>query len=182
MRLENRLLPLSALAGLCLFLCAGGDANAGPTIKKRTWSTLQGTATAVRLAAWGAAAGGASIRAPACPAGETFLLTDVHVTPSGGRYVADRSMRPSAGLAELGNWSAHIQTDFGPAQTTVRGRGASDVTAQFPAGLPVPRGFQEFPVEVYAEWPAPAVGAPVLMAVEYRITLSGGCGLALGSP
>ena len=175
---------LAVLAGLLfsLSLVGPGEAVAGPTVKKRTWHTLQGTAVVSRVASWAPAAGGDVIRAPNCPAGETFLVTDVDVTPSGGRYVNDRSVRLSAGLEELGPWSAHLQTDLGPGRTVVRGRGAAGVASSFPAGLPVPRGLGQFSVELYADWPAPAFGAPVLMAVEYRITLSGACGLALGEP
>jgi len=175
---------LTGLAGVvfALSLAGMGEAVAGPTVKKRTWYTLQGTAVVSRVASWAPAAGGDVIRAPNCPAGETFLVTDVDVTPAGGRYVNDRSVRLTAGLEELGPWSAHLQTDLGPGRTVVRGRGGAGVASSFPGGLPVPRGLGQYSVELYADWPTPAFGAPVLMAVEYRITLTGACGLALGEP
>ena len=168
---------LAALgAGVALML-ATAPAVAGPTVKKKAWTTHAAVHTVLPLPGWSHPRG--SLRLPnfTCPAGEHFRLVSMQVSPFNAT-VARRTGMP--GLADLGPWKVAIalggvDSDDGPrvGAFTVASENAHSAEARVDGGIALVPLAPGFPIVVAVE-----LANPGPIQAEFTVFLTGACGTA----
>ena len=161
-------------AALALSFALAPPAFAGPTVKKRAWSTTVLKLNARSIAPWAPGHAEETLPTFTCPAGESYRLMSMVVVPSYASWVGKTGLQA---LAELGSWRAGIGIGLpgGPlrenAEIAAAGEGARTVEVRVDAGVDL------LPL---------AAGGPHVLAVEtartgltnaiFHVFLSGACG------
>lgn len=158
-------------------LFAAGTASAGPTVKKKAWSTYTQLVDVGGEAGWGVAAGFAVLPRFECGEGESFRLLALQGMP---RQV--ESAAQGRDFAQLGEWrvvlptggvpySASNPADVGIGELAAVGQGAHPAEIRFDAGhrlTPIGPGVPLF-VRVVTSAPMPTVAT-------FTVVLTGACG------
>lgn len=161
-------------AALALSFALAPPAFAGPTVKKRAWSTTVLKVEVSAFAPWAAGYGSTVLPVFTCPAGETYRLMSMQVVPAWASLDDDVAL---AALSQLGPWQAVLAFGVPPAPArenavvAVAGVGAQGAEIRVEAGvelLPTSGGGQN---QI-----AISTTRRGVRSAEFTVFLSGACG------